>query len=160
VKKAIAIAAVLICSVSVRIFAQADLLDSIGALGAGYMYTSYMAIGTVADGHFFEVYDDETTLQLLEEIKGIANGASESLRRLLENEKLALEDFNFVNEVLTTIGLLYKEAETYQEYVRTKEERYATIYDNYRNNAWAKITELLGIEESTETIENPDLRRL
>jgi hypothetical protein len=146
-RKIFLIAVVLICLGSLGIFAQADLLDSIGALGAGYMYTSYMAIGTVADGHFFEVYDDETTIQLLEEIKGFANGISESLRRLLDNEKLAIEDFNFVNEVLTTIGLLYKEAETYQEYVHTREERYATIYDNYRNNAWAKITDLLGIEE-------------
>ena len=45
------------------------------------------------------------------------------------------------------MGLLFNEAENYQSYVHTGEDRYATLYDNYRNNAWTKITDLLGIEE-------------
>jgi hypothetical protein len=146
-RRTILIAALLIVFVSVGAFAQDDLLNSIGALGAGYMYTSYLAIGAVADGHYFEVYDNETTMQLLEEIKGIANGTSDSLQQLLKNENLAIEDFNFINEMIATLGLLYNEAESYQEYVQTGQDREATLYDNYRNNAWAKITDLLGIEE-------------
>ena len=146
-RRTIGIAVLLVLIVSAGAFAQVDLLNSIGALGAGYMYTSYLAIGAVADGHYFEVYDNETTLQLMDEIKGIADGTSDSLRQLLENENLAIEDFNFINEMIATLGLLYKEAESYQEYVQTGGEREATIYDNYRNNAWAKITDLLGIEE-------------
>ena len=149
-RKTILVAALLFIIGSVGAFAQDDLLTSIGALGAGYMYTSYLAIGAVADGHYFEVYDDETTLQLMEEIKGIANGTSDSLLQLLENENLAIEDFNFINEMIATLGLLFKEAESYQEYVQTGEEREATLYDNYRNNAWAKITDLLGIEDQVE----------
>ena len=149
-RKTILVVALLFIIGSVGAFAQDDLLTSIGALGAGYMYTSYLAIGAVADGHYFEVYDDETTLQLMEEIKGIANGTSDSLLQLLENENLAIEDFNFINEMIATLGLLFKEAESYQEYVQTGEEREATLYDNYRNNAWAKITDLLGIEDQAE----------
>jgi hypothetical protein len=146
-KRKIWIAVVMIVFVSAGAFAQDDLLNSIGALGAGYMYTSYLAIGAVADGHYFEVYDDETALQLMDEVKSIADGTSDSLRQLLENEDLAIEDFNFINEMIATLGLLYKEAESYQQYVQTGEDRHATLYDNYRNNAWAKITDLLGIEE-------------
>ena len=146
-KRKICIAVVMIVFVSAGAFAQDDLLNSIGALGAGYMYTSYLAIGAVADGHYFEVYDDETALQLMDEVKSIADGTSDSLRQLLENEDLAIEDFNFINEMIATLGLLYKEAESYQQYVQTGEDRHATLYDNYRNNAWAKITDLLGIEE-------------
>ena len=52
--------------------------------------------------------------------------------------------------LIATLGLLFKEAESYQEYVQTGEEREATLYDNYRNNAWAKITDLLGIEDQVE----------
>ena len=132
------------------VFAQDDLLTSIGALGAGYMYTSYLAIGAVADGHYFEVYDDQTAVQLMEEIKSIADATSASLQELLGNENLSIEDFNFINEMISTLGLLFKEAESYQNYIETGEERYATVYDNYRNNAWAKITDLLGIEEQVE----------
>ena len=128
-------------------FAQDEALSSVGALGAGYMYTTYLAIGAIADGHYYEVYDDETTVQLLEEIKSLADATSESLQELLESDTIMIDDFNFVSEMITTLGLLYKEAENYQNYVQTGEERYPTVYDNYRNNAWAKITDLLGIEE-------------
>jgi hypothetical protein len=146
-KKPIIIAVLAIVLIATGAFAQDDLLTSIGALGAGYMYTSYLAIGAVADGHYFEVYDDETAIQLMEEIKSISDATSTSLQELLGNENLAIEDFNFINEMISTLGLLFKEAESYQNYIDTGEERYATVYDNYRNNAWAKITELLGIEE-------------
>jgi ABC-type antimicrobial peptide transport system permease subunit len=128
-------------------FAQDEALSSVGALGAGYMYTTYLSVGAIADGHYYEVYDDETTVQLLEEIKSLADATSESLQELLESDTITIDDFNFINEMITTLGLLYKEAENYQNYVQTGEERYATVYDNYRNNAWAKITDLLGIEE-------------
>ncbi len=128
-------------------FAQDEALSSVGALGAGYMYTSYLAIGAIADGHYYEVYDDETTVQLMEEIKGLADATSESLQELLGSDTITIDDFNFINEIITTLGLLFKEAESYQSYIETGEERYATVYDNYRNNAWAKITDLLGIEE-------------
>jgi hypothetical protein len=146
-RKTILIAVLIIALGTAGAFAQDDLLTSIGALGAGHMYTSYLAIGAVADGHYFEVYDDQTAIQLMQEIKSIADASSASLQELLGNENLAIEDFNFINEMISTLGLLSKEAESFQSYVDTGEERYATVYDNYRNNAWAKITDLLGIEE-------------
>ena len=149
-RKMILIAVLLIALGSVGTFAQDEFLTSIGALGAGYMYTSYLAIGAVADGHYFEVYDDETALQLMEEIKSIADSTSASLQELLGSDTITIDDFNFINEMIATLGLLSKEAESFQNYIETGEERYATVYDNYRNNAWAKITDLLGIEEQTE----------
>jgi hypothetical protein len=129
------------------VLAQDEALSSIGALGAGYLYTSYLAIGAVADGHYYDVYDDETAIQLMEEVKNLADATSGSLRELLGSGDLTIEDFNYINEMMATLGLLFREAESFQNYVQTGEERYATVYDNYRNNAWAKITELLGIEE-------------
>ena len=146
-RKTILAAVLLICVVIPGAFAQDELLNSIGALGAGYMYSSYLAIGAVADGHFYEIYDNETALQLLEEIKSIANATSDTLDGLLAGGNLSIDDFNFINEMISTLGLLSKEAENYQNYIDTGEERYATLYDNYRNNAWAKIADLLGIEE-------------
>jgi hypothetical protein len=149
-KKTTFVVVLLMALGSVGAFAQDEFLTSIGALGAGYMYTSYLAIGAVADGHYFEVYDDETAVQLMEEIKSMANSTSGSLQELLGSDTITLDDFNFINEMIATLALLSKEAESYQNYIQTGEERYATVYDNYRNNAWAKITDLLGIEEQVE----------
>jgi hypothetical protein len=145
--KTIFTAIIVVCLAAAGAFAQDEALSSVGALGAGYMYTTYLSIGAIADGHYYEVYDDETTLQLMEEIKSLADATSESLQELLESEAITIDDFNYINEIINTLGLLYSEAESYQNYVETGDERQATLYDNYRNNAWAKITDLLGIEE-------------
>ena len=146
-KKAIVAAFIVLCVAAGAAFGQDEILNSIGALGAGYMYTSYLAIGAIADGHYYEVYDDETATQLMEEIKSIADATGDSLQELLGSGNLAVDDFNFINEMISVLGLLHKEAESYQSFIQTGEERHATVYDNYRNNAWSKITTLLGIEE-------------
>ncbi len=128
-------------------FAQVEALSSVGALGAGYMYTTYLSVGAIADGHYYEVYDDETAVQLMEEIKSLADATSDSLQELLHSDILDVEDFTFINEIINTLGLLYSQAESYQNYIETGDEKQATLYDNYRNNAWAKIVDLLGIKE-------------
>jgi hypothetical protein len=86
-------------------------------------------------------------MQLMEEIKSLANATSEPLQELIGSDIISVDDFSFINEIITTLGLLSKEAESYQDYIQTGDERQATLYDNYRNNAWAKIVDLLGIEE-------------
>jgi hypothetical protein len=99
-RNTILVAALLFIIGSVGAFAQDDLMTSTGALGADYMCTSYVAIGAVADSHYFETYDDQTTVQLMQEIKSIADATSASLQELLGNENLAIEDFNFLNEMI------------------------------------------------------------
>lgn len=138
---------VLLSLLVIDALAQEEALSAVGALGASYMYSSYLSIGAIADGHYYEVYDDETAVQLMEEIKSLADATTESLQELLGSDIIGADDFSFINEIITTLGLLYKEAESYQSYIQTGEERQATLYDNYRNNAWAKIVDLLGIEE-------------
>ncbi len=146
-KKRISAAVVLLCIGWAGASAQEVALKSIGALGAGYMYTAYLSIGAIADGHYYEVYDDETAIQIMEEIKNLADGTTDSLQELLGSDTLSVEDFNYINEIISVFGLLYKEAESYQGFVQTGEQKQANLYDNYRNNAWSKITVLLGIEE-------------
>ena len=117
--KKILIVAVLFCGVAFGTLAQEEALSAVGALGASYMYTSYLAIGTLADGHYYEVYDDETAVQLMEEIKSLANATNESLQELLGSDIITADDFSFINEIITTVNLLYKEAESYQNYIQT-----------------------------------------
>ena len=102
-------------------FAQEEALSSVGALGAAYMYTSYLSIGAIADGHYYDVYDDETAIQLMEEIKGLADATIESLQELLGSDILSTDDFTYINEIINTLTLLYKEAESYQGFVETGE---------------------------------------
>ena len=142
-----AITMVLLLGFASAVFAQEQALNSVGALTAAYMYTAYLAIGAIADSHYYEVYDDETTVQLMGNIKGFAGAANESLQLLVESDLLSPEDFSYVNELISTLRLLFQEAESYQSYIETGEERYAAIYDSFRENAWSKIAVLLEIEE-------------
>jgi len=73
---------------------------------------------------------------------------SEALaKKMIHSDILDVEDFTFINEIINTLGLLYREAESYQNYIKTGDEKQATLYDNCRNNAWVQIVDLLGIEE-------------
>jgi hypothetical protein len=141
------IAAVLLLAAAGGAFAQTEALTAIGALGGGYMYTTYLSIGAIADGHYYKVYDDQTTINLMGELMNLATSAAGSLQVLVKTGTLTPEDFKFVNEIITTLGLLTRQAEGFKTYVETGDENQATVYDSYRNNAWAKIAELLEIKE-------------
>ena len=145
-RKALLVAAVLIVAAA-GAFAQDEALTAIGALGGAYMYTTYLSIGAIADGHYYEVYDDQTTVSLMGELMNLANSAAGSLQMPVKTGSLTPEDFAYVNEIITTLGLLSRQAEGFKTYVETGDENQATIYDSYRNNAWTKISELLEIGE-------------
>ena len=148
-KRRVLIAAVLLAAAAGGAFAQNpdEALTAIGALGGACMYTTYLSIGAIADGHYYEVYDDETAISLMSELMNMASSAAGSLASLVKTGTLTPEDFGFVNEIITTLGLLSRQAETFRSYVEGGDESQATLYDSYRNNAWAKISELLEIGE-------------
>ena len=80
-KRLISLIAVL-CFVSIPLLAQNEELTTIGALGASTMYVTYMAVGSISDGHANEVYDDETTSSLLQSLAQMAQSSKESLEKL------------------------------------------------------------------------------
>ncbi|GAF82457.1 unnamed protein product, partial [marine sediment metagenome] len=48
--------------------AQDETLKAIGALGASNLYMTYIAVGSVADGHKHDAYDDDEAEKLLASI--------------------------------------------------------------------------------------------
>lgn len=141
----IAILLVFLVGVGSLAAAQDEMLNSIGTLGASYMYTAFVSIGAICDGNNADVYDDDTALQLLEEMKNMAKASAESLSRLMDSGTLARDDFDFTGGIVNVLDLLFKEAESYQNFLKTGDQKYAQLYNNYRNSAWEKIASLLGI---------------
>jgi hypothetical protein len=146
-RKIVGAAVVFLCLAAAVVPAQDEALIAIGALGASYLYSTYLSIGAIADGHYYEVYDDQTTSDLMGELMNLAGSSIEALQGLLHSDTLDSEDFNYVTEMINILGLLQKEAESYQSYIESGDDNLATRYDNYRNNAWTKLSTLLGIEE-------------
>ncbi len=145
-KRLILLIAVL-CVVSLPLLAQNEELTTIGALGASTMYVTYMAVGSISDGHANEVYDDETTSNLLQSLAQMAQSSKESLENLKAAGRLADEDLEFVSEMIKTLDLLSGQAQSYIQFVQTGSKSNAGKYDEYRTKAWSKIVVLLGIEE-------------
>ena len=137
----------LLCLSGPLSFAQEEALSSVGALGASNFYITYLAIGAIADGHANEVYDDETTIELMQVLANLLNSSSESLQELLNSGILDPDDFSYVTEMINILNLLVNEAQGYQNYLETMDVSHANLYDNYRNNAWAKIEVLLGLDQ-------------
>ena len=145
-KRLVSLIAVL-CVVSMPLLAQDEELTAIGALGASTMYVTYMAVGSISDGHANEVYDDQTTSSLLQSLAQMAQSSMESLEELKTAGRLGDEDFEFVSEMIKTLDLLSGQAQSYLQFVKTGNKSKAGEYDEYRNKAWSKIVVLLGIEE-------------
>jgi len=145
-KRLISLIAVL-CFVSLPLPAQNEELTTIGTLGASTMYVTYMAVGSISDGHANEVYDDETTSSLLQSLEQMAQSSKESLEKLKSAGRLGDEDLEFVSEMIKTLDLLSGQAQSYIQFVKTGNKSNAGEYDEYRTKAWSKIVVLLGIEE-------------
>jgi hypothetical protein len=129
------------------LLAQNEELTAIGALGASTMYVTYMAVGSISDGHANDVYDDQTTSNLLQSLAQMAQSSKESLEKLKAAGRLSDEDLVFVSEMIKTFDLLSGQAQSYIQFVQTGNKSKAGEYDEYRKKAWSSIVILLGIEE-------------
>ena len=76
-------------------------------------------------------------------LANLLNSSSESLQELLNSGILDPDDFSYVTEMINILNLLVNEAQGYLKYIETGDVSHANLYNNYRNNAWAKIEVLL-----------------
>ena len=95
------------------------LLESIGHFSGQAVYLSYISIGTIADGHAKDVYDDAATDELLAKAISLCNGSVEQLNRLLSSGELGGEDITFVSGMIDTFNLLSAQAGGYRNFVKT-----------------------------------------
>ena len=135
----------LLCIAANNVFAQEEALSTVGVLGTSNIYITYVAIGAIADGHCYEVYDDDTAIELMQVFANLSSSSIESLQDLLDFGNLDSEDFSIVNEMISILNLLINEAQAYQQYIETYNDSCADRYENYRNSAWEKIEVLLGL---------------
>ncbi len=122
------------------------LLETIGVLSAQGLYLTYVSIGTLADGHANGNYDNDFTIQALQEYQNLAIVSRDQLKKLLTSPSIKGEDIIFIDDLISTLELLRGEAEGYSKYLETGSEEYIKIYDKKRTDAWDKITVLLDLK--------------
>ena len=117
------------------------LLASTGALAMqGVMVTAY-SIATAADC-YKKVYDDETTINLLETYIDLSKSAQDQLRTVLFSGILSKEDEAIMGGLTFTYGTLIAEAEAFIKLIQTGNPKYGFEYEKHKDKVWEMIDKI------------------
>ncbi|MBN2789194.1 MAG: hypothetical protein JXR69_03315 [Candidatus Delongbacteria bacterium] len=122
------------------------LLETIGTLSAQSAFMSYTSIGALSDGYIYGAYTDETTITLSAVYMSFATTTKDQLYLLISSGTLSDDDLKFVSELIECFNMIIAQTEAFGNYVSSKDDSYAVIYENNRQKAWSKISNILGIE--------------
>ncbi|MDX1905789.1 MAG: hypothetical protein SF053_02055 [Bacteroidia bacterium] len=137
------------CSISIfSLRAQDIVLETLGVSSGQAVYLTYVAMGTVVDAYNANAYDTTTATQMLTNYMNMSEAAANQYKKLIEANLLTEEDQSYVVQLSEIYQLLYAEASAFKSYIEGADETYLTIYDARRNEAWTRITGLLGVSRN------------
>lgn len=127
---------------------ETSLLEGIGALSASYIYTTYIAVGSVWDGYVGNAYTDKSANEILAGQSSLLGHMQKTLEKMVEGNNLKTpDDKSYVNEIIATLKGLAQQSQYFQDYIKTKTDTDKDKYDRKRKSNWNRISELLGLEE-------------
>jgi hypothetical protein len=124
---------------------QDVLLVTLGHMSGHAMYTTYIAVGAIADGHANTVYDNEYTRTLLTEQSALCTSTVAQLQLLQDSGEItAVEDKSYVLQMMQAFKGLATQADLYVQYIDNTEM--AGAYEEQRLANWERIKAALGLE--------------
>lgn len=128
-------------------------LEAIGGLSAAYMYTTYIAIGTTADGFGKDVYQAEQVKSIMTGFIGSMDAVKKQLSKVQAN-LTDPGDVRYIGEAVQIFSLLQDEARSLSKFAASKDNVDFQAYDRARTTVWPKIQKLLGIGGGTTNSSN------
>jgi hypothetical protein len=122
--------------------APPETLDSLVGI---HLYQSYLNIGVLADATEGEVYSPEEAGKLLDRVTALMDKVDRQLARLDETGKV--KDAKALERARRLTGLLRSQAWELRQYWVLGGDEHAKRYHSARTEAWAGITEWMGIKE-------------
>jgi hypothetical protein len=119
--------------------------ETLDSLVGVHLYQSYLNIGVLADATEGDVYTPAEANKLLDRVTALMDNVDRQLTRLEEAGKI--RDSKSLERGRRLAALLRAQAKELRQYWATDGEEHAKRYHNARAEAWAGITELLGIKE-------------
>ena len=144
--KKLVTAILLIASLFSQNKGDALLLETVGTLSAQGIYLTYSSIGTTADGYASGGYDLDFSSTVISELISFSQVAKDQLTLLISSGILSGEDITFVAQLITGYTYLISEAEAFNQFLKTDDEKYIKEFDKYRLQAWDLISEMLELE--------------
>lgn len=124
--------------------AQDACLEAVGGLSAGHTYTSYLLIGTTADGFAKKAFDAEHVSEVATEI-GTLCGNVTGLLAKLRGGKLSESDAKYLGEIEAIYALLKEQSAALAAYAKSNKNEDMEKYEKARTTVYPKIQTLLGI---------------
>ena len=121
-------------------------LEVIGAATASNLYLSYLSIGIIADSQTKGVYDAEKTETFINSITSQMKVQKEYLEKILAAGEVPEPDIAIVKKMIECFGLLIDEGNYLADYVKTGNNNSLSSYDGKRKQAWALLSDILGID--------------
>ena len=122
-------------------------LNTLGAVGAQAIFSTYMAIAEMADLYGAKTYDKDKALQLAGAYSGLTESAKDSLSDLVANGKLSTDDEAAVTQMIAINDLLGKTAKGIIAFIKEPTDENQALYDKNREKAWKSMSKFLGLEE-------------
>ena len=141
-KKILLILIILIASGGI-LFSEEEALTAAVSVSVADLFIAYIAIDSTADAYLYEMYEEDWVLRNMTFIHNLIVSSKESLEEWLNSGALTEEDHIVISGLVDIYATLVKAVEEFLEHLQTAEE---TEFESYRDEAWAAIAELYGLE--------------
>ncbi len=123
-------------------------LETFGSSSGLLLYNTYLALGTVSDAYAGECYKADLVKQLSQEQINSLELMVTQYNKLLESGFLTeASDKSFVTDMVVILGYLKNQAKYLNAYSESGSAEDTEKYEYNRNEAWTRISKLLGFEE-------------
>ncbi len=120
-------------------------LEIIGSVSASNLYLSYLTIGVIADSYTKKVYDNQRTVSFVKAAVVQAGLQKKTLEKLIQANEVSGSDLEAVKKMVDCYSLLADEGNYFIDYINTKSKDSLRNYDGKRKEAWALISQIMGI---------------
>lgn len=126
---------------------EANLLNTLGGMSAGFLYNTYVSIGSLSDGYAKDVYSKDLINSLVEEQTQLIENVRIMLNDLLVKKSLISDDDQkFVKQTMEIMNGLKEQARFLKEIANTNETAKKDAYQKQRQDNWKKISKLMGLD--------------
>ena len=141
------IALIISMFITTSLFANSLMLETIGAMGGGNIYLTYISIGVIADSYSKEVYEKEQAVNLLSSIENQAGVQKGYLDKMMKSNDVSSEDKAFIKKMIGCYNLLIDESKYFAEFINTGKQSSLKNFQTKREQAWKSISDILGLNE-------------
>lgn len=116
-----------------------------------YFTTRTLSIGSASDSYIGKCYEADFVKDVAQEQINSAELMIEQYNKLLASGFLSdPSDKSFVEDIVVTLGYIKNEANYLKAYVESGSDADVQKFEYNRDEAWKKISKLLGFEDTEE----------